>query len=110
MVATSKGEEACAEVSVFPSLCLDLQGMPHIAVDSWRVCLVLDFLLTIKKASQDFTSAETLPGKFFWGEASLLAKKGPQEWLSTCRSSSMHRGRSKIPLVHPTAVCCVSVF
>lgn len=83
------------------------RGMPHIAVNSWRVCLVLGFLLTIKKASQDFTSAETLPGKFFLGEASLSAKKGPQEWLSACRSSSMHRGRSKIPLVHPTAVFAV---
>lgn len=110
-VDTSKGEEAHAEVSVFPSLCLDPQGMSPIAVSSWRVSLVLDFLLLSRRHHKISQSAETLASEFFLGEASLYQLR--RDHNSDLRAGFLHavllpcmKERTKYLWYSHTSVCC----
>lgn len=115
MVDTSKGEAAHAGISVFLSLCLGPQGMPHTAVKSWRVSLVLDLLLLSIRHHKIPQSAETLPGELFLGEVSLYQLR--RDIRSDLRAGFLHadllpfleEGAKHLWYPH-TCVCSVSMF
>lgn len=85
---TSEGEAAHAEISVLPSHCPDPQGMPHIAVSSWKVSHVQDYLLLSRTHHKISQSLETLPGEFFLGEARFYQLR--RDHNSDLRAAFLH--------------------